>query len=144
MPSLNAIFASQILSFTGGQTHQYGDPSISKRLNFIGDPKQGDASISLSDVRQSDTATYQCKVKKAPGVDMRKVTLVVMGEEKFLFYRFYLFIVSFLFLMLLSLTWNEALSTPPVSVSEHTFLCSQNSDCSPLSQLQSSHDELKH
>ncbi|XP_044192285.1 V-set and immunoglobulin domain-containing protein 8b [Thunnus albacares] len=67
-----------ILSYTGGQTIHYGDPSLSKRLNFIADPKQGDASISLSDVRLSDTATYQCKVKKAPGVDMRKVTLVVM------------------------------------------------------------------
>ncbi|XP_071338356.1 V-set and immunoglobulin domain-containing protein 8b [Trachinotus anak] len=83
-----------ILSYTGGQTHHYGDASLSKRLRFIGDPKQGDASISFSDVRLSDTATYQCKVKKAPGVDMRKVTLVVMvppsvpkcwvegGEEK--------------------------------------------------------------
>ncbi|XP_062273000.1 V-set and immunoglobulin domain-containing protein 8b [Scomber scombrus] len=67
-----------ILSYTGGQIHHYGDASISKRLKFIAEPKQGDASISLSDVKLSDTATYQCKVKKAPGVDMRKVTLVVM------------------------------------------------------------------
>ncbi|XP_070689813.1 V-set and immunoglobulin domain-containing protein 8b [Pempheris klunzingeri] len=67
-----------ILSFTGGQTLQYGDPGLSRRLKFTGDPKQGDASISLSDVRSSDTNTYQCKVKKAPGVDMRKVTLLVM------------------------------------------------------------------
>ncbi|XP_023249660.1 coxsackievirus and adenovirus receptor homolog [Seriola lalandi dorsalis] len=83
-----------ILSYTGGQMHYYGDTSISKRLRFIADPKLGDASISISDVRLSDTATYQCKVKKAPGVEMRKVTLVVMvppsvpkcwvegGEEK--------------------------------------------------------------
>ncbi|KAF0033546.1 hypothetical protein F2P81_013612 [Scophthalmus maximus] len=83
-----------ILSYTGSQTHYYGDTSLSKKLRFIGDPKQGDASISISDVRLSDTATYQCKVKKAPGVDTRKVTLVVMvppsvpkcwvegGEEK--------------------------------------------------------------
>ncbi len=42
---------------------------------------QGDATVSISDVRVSDTATYQCKVKKAPGVDTRKVTLVVMGED---------------------------------------------------------------
>ncbi|XP_078106397.1 V-set and immunoglobulin domain-containing protein 8b isoform X1 [Sander vitreus] len=83
-----------ILSYTGNQTHYYSDPGVSKRLKFKGDPKLGDASISLSDVRPSDTATYQCKVKKAPGVDMRKITLVVMvppsspkcwvegGEEK--------------------------------------------------------------
>lgn len=60
--------------------HQYGDPGISSRFRFTGSPTQGDASIAISDVRVSDTATYQCKVKKAPGVDMRKVTLVVMGE----------------------------------------------------------------
>ncbi|XP_029916330.1 V-set and immunoglobulin domain-containing protein 8b [Myripristis murdjan] len=82
-----------ILSYSGGQTVHY-DPSLSKRLSFTGDPKQGDASIAISDVKISDTATYQCKVKKTPGVDMRKVTLVVMvrpsvpkcwvegGEEK--------------------------------------------------------------
>lgn len=66
--------------------HQYADPSLSKRLKFTADPSQGDASISVSDAKASDTATYQCKVKKAPGVDMRKVTLVVMGEEEFLFF----------------------------------------------------------
>ncbi|XP_070760478.1 V-set and immunoglobulin domain-containing protein 8b [Enoplosus armatus] len=83
-----------MLSYTGGQMHRYGDPSVSNRLNFIGNPKQGDASISISDVRLSDAATYQCKVKKAPGVDMRKVSLMVLvpptapkcwvegGEEK--------------------------------------------------------------
>ncbi|XP_068422556.1 V-set and immunoglobulin domain-containing protein 8b [Clinocottus analis] len=83
-----------ILSYTGGLMHHYGDYGVSKRLKFTGDPKQGDASISFSGVKTSDTGTYQCKVKKAPGVDMRKVTLVVMvppsvpkcwvegGEEK--------------------------------------------------------------
>ncbi|XP_074526912.1 V-set and immunoglobulin domain-containing protein 8b [Halichoeres trimaculatus] len=67
-----------ILSFTGGLMHRYGNPSISSRLNFIGNPKQGDASIAISNLKLSDTATYQCKVKKAPGVDVRKVTVVVM------------------------------------------------------------------
>ncbi|XP_049572623.1 V-set and immunoglobulin domain-containing protein 8b [Syngnathus scovelli] len=66
-----------ILAFTEGRIHNY-DPSLSGRISFTGDPKQGDASIELSDLRLSDTATYQCKVKKSPGVDMRKVTVVVM------------------------------------------------------------------
>ncbi|CAI5650998.1 unnamed protein product [Oreochromis niloticus] len=82
-----------ILSYTGGQTY-YPDPNLSKRLSFTGNPDQGDASISITDVRVSDTATYQCKVKKIPGIDMRKITLVVLvppstpkcwvegGEEK--------------------------------------------------------------
>lgn len=64
--------------------HRYGDPGVSARFNFTGDPTQGDASIAVSELRGSDTATYQCKVKKAPGVDMRKVTLVVLGEGHFL------------------------------------------------------------
>ncbi|XP_041856634.1 V-set and immunoglobulin domain-containing protein 8b [Melanotaenia boesemani] len=66
-----------ILSYTGGQIH-YNDPSLANRISFTGDPNQGDASISFSNVKLSDTGTYQCKVKKLPGVDMRKVTLVVM------------------------------------------------------------------
>lgn len=80
--NLIANFASQILSYTGGQTHFY-DSSFSNRLKFLADPTLGDASISISGVKQSDTGTYQCKVKKAPGVDMRKVTLVVLGEDSF-------------------------------------------------------------
>ncbi|XP_041644168.1 V-set and immunoglobulin domain-containing protein 8b [Cheilinus undulatus] len=67
-----------ILSFTGGSMHRYGDPSVSSRLTFTGDPKKGDASVAIRDLRLKDTATYQCKVKMAPGVDVRKVTVVVM------------------------------------------------------------------
>lgn len=80
-----------VLSFSGGQTHQYGG---GRRLSFTSDPSLGDASVLLSDLQLTDTATYQCKVKRSPGVDTRKVTLVVMvppsvpkcwvegGEEK--------------------------------------------------------------
>ncbi|KAM4745088.1 V-set and immunoglobulin domain-containing protein 8b isoform 2-T2 [Anableps anableps] len=82
-----------ILSYAAAEMHHY-DPELSKRLKFLTEPNQGDASISISGLRASDTGTYQCKVKKAPGVDMRKVTLVVLvspsvpkcwvdgGEEK--------------------------------------------------------------
>ncbi|XP_061119550.1 V-set and immunoglobulin domain-containing protein 8a isoform X1 [Conger conger] len=68
-----------ILSFAGGRKWIHGDPSLTKGLDFrAGDPSHGDASISISALEVSHTGTYQCKVKKAPGVDMRKVTLVVM------------------------------------------------------------------
>lgn len=76
--------AAQILSYTGGQLLHYAEAGLAKRLKFTGDPKRGDATISIANVLVSDTGTYQCKVKKAPGVDMRKVTLVVMGEQKLL------------------------------------------------------------
>lgn len=68
-----------ILSYTGGQTHRYGDPAVSSRFRFTGSPTAGDASIAISEARVSDTATYQCKVKKAPGVDTYKLTLLVMA-----------------------------------------------------------------
>ncbi|KAM9743265.1 V-set and immunoglobulin domain-containing protein 8b [Menidia menidia] len=66
-----------ILSYTGGQTHHY-DMGLAKRIKFTGDPKLGDASVSISDLKDSDSGTYQCKVKKSPGVDMRKVSLRVL------------------------------------------------------------------
>ena len=74
--------AAQILSFTGGQTLHYATSSLTKRMTFVGNPATGDASVSITAVEVGDTATYQCKVKKAPGVDMRKVTLVVLGEHE--------------------------------------------------------------
>ncbi|KTF71751.1 hypothetical protein cypCar_00045199, partial [Cyprinus carpio] len=67
-----------ILSYTGGKQYQLGSPDLMSRLKFAGDPSLGDATVSVSSVKVSDTATYQCKVKKAPGVDSRKVTLVVL------------------------------------------------------------------
>lgn len=85
---------SLILSYTGGSMHYYGTWDLKDRFKFITDPKNGDASVSVTNLQSKDTATYQCKVKKAPGVDTRKVTLVVMvppsrpkcwvegGEEK--------------------------------------------------------------
>ncbi|TNN70696.1 Coxsackievirus and adenovirus receptor [Liparis tanakae] len=118
-----------ILSHTGGKMHHYGDYGVSKRLKFIGDPMQGDASISFADVRLSDTGTYQCKVKKAPGVDMRKVTLVVMGEEE-------------------SLTgFTRLFSQPSHSSFKLSFMRNvdalHTSDSSPRAHLYSSHHELK-
>ncbi|XP_026109459.1 coxsackievirus and adenovirus receptor homolog [Carassius auratus] len=67
-----------ILSYTGGKQYQLGNPDLMSRLKFAGDPSLGDATVSISSVKVSDTATYQCKVKKAPGIDSRKLTLVVL------------------------------------------------------------------
>lgn len=44
------------------------------------DPSQGDASLSIASLTASHAGTYQCKVKKAPGVDSRKISLIVMGN----------------------------------------------------------------
>ncbi|XP_058639779.1 V-set and immunoglobulin domain-containing protein 8b isoform X2 [Onychostoma macrolepis] len=67
-----------ILSYTGGKQYQLGSPDLMSRFKFVGDPSRGDATVSFSSLKVSDMATYQCKVKKTPGIDSRKVTLVVM------------------------------------------------------------------
>uniref|UniRef100_A0A4W4FIK5 Ig-like domain-containing protein n=1 Tax=Electrophorus electricus TaxID=8005 RepID=A0A4W4FIK5_ELEEL len=67
-----------ILSYSGGTVYKLGDPGLMSRLKCVGDPGQGDASIFISPLQASDTATYECKVKKPPGIDSRKVTLVVL------------------------------------------------------------------
>ncbi|KAI1905008.1 hypothetical protein AGOR_G00011530 [Albula goreensis] len=70
---------SLILSFTGRSKWIHGDPSLMKSLDFKeADPSMGDASIFISAVEVFHTGTFQCKVKRAPGVDMRKITLLVM------------------------------------------------------------------
>ncbi|XP_061462705.1 V-set and immunoglobulin domain-containing protein 8-like [Rhineura floridana] len=49
-----------------------------ERVTFaIPDPSQYDASINLQDVQISDSATYECKVKKST-VATRKVTITVL------------------------------------------------------------------
>ncbi|XP_067250440.1 V-set and immunoglobulin domain-containing protein 8b isoform X1 [Chanodichthys erythropterus] len=67
-----------ILSYTGGKQYQLGNPDLMSRMKFVGDPSRGDATITFSTLKVSDTSTYQCKVKKTPGIDSRKVTLVVL------------------------------------------------------------------
>ncbi|XP_058644773.1 V-set and immunoglobulin domain-containing protein 8a isoform X1 [Onychostoma macrolepis] len=68
-----------IISYTGGRKYTHGDSDIMKGVGFTAtDPSQGDASLSIASLTASHAGTYQCKVKKAPGVDSRKISLIVM------------------------------------------------------------------
>lgn len=67
-----------ILSYTGGKQYQLGSPDLMSRFKFVADPSRGDATVNMTNLKAPDTATYQCKVKKTPGIDTRKVTLVVL------------------------------------------------------------------
>lgn len=140
--SLSAVVASQLLSYTAGQTYYYGGGDISKRLRFTGDPKMGDASIAIANVRLSDTATYECKVKKAPGVDTRKVTVVVMGEEEFLYTGFTCsFSQPSLGLLLNVADIQKECLRSVVFFSyhcDHTFLCSYTQTC-PITSPEPEH-----
>ncbi|XP_075885965.1 coxsackievirus and adenovirus receptor homolog isoform X1 [Nelusetta ayraudi] len=68
-----------LISYTSGSTYVHGNAGFTKSLSFAAnDPSAGDASLSMVLLTPAQSATYQCKVKKSPGVDMLKVSLVVM------------------------------------------------------------------
>ncbi|XP_056289137.1 coxsackievirus and adenovirus receptor homolog [Pseudoliparis swirei] len=68
-----------LLSYTSGTIHIHGYLALARGLRFAApDPSTGDASISIAPLSPAHSATYRCKVRKSPGVDTRKVTLVVM------------------------------------------------------------------
>ncbi|NXF78385.1 CXAR protein, partial [Sclerurus mexicanus] len=51
------------------------------RMQFTNpDPRSGDASLDIQNLKAADTGTYQCKVKKAPGVQRIKIQLTVLGK----------------------------------------------------------------
>ncbi|XP_047228592.1 coxsackievirus and adenovirus receptor homolog [Girardinichthys multiradiatus] len=67
-----------LLSYTRGAKYYHGGPRDAEGFSFAaGDPSKGDASLSISQLSRIHSATYQCKVRKSPGVDTRKVSLVV-------------------------------------------------------------------
>ena len=71
----------QVILYSGDRTYEdYYEPMVG-RVHFNSpDPKKGDASINLTGLKPTDSGTYQCKVKKAPGIRSRKMQLIVMGE----------------------------------------------------------------
>ena len=76
------LFFHQLISYTSGTTYVHGNHVLTEGLSFASpDPSMGDASILIAPLSSAHSATYQCKVKKSPGVDMRKVSLVVMGKS---------------------------------------------------------------
>lgn len=71
----------QVILYSGDRAYEdYYEP-MRGRVHFnSADPKTGDASINLTGLKSSDSGTYQCKVKKAPGIRSKKMLLRVMGE----------------------------------------------------------------
>uniref|UniRef100_A0A3P9MBU5 CXADR Ig-like cell adhesion molecule n=1 Tax=Oryzias latipes TaxID=8090 RepID=A0A3P9MBU5_ORYLA len=68
-----------VILYSGDRAYDNYYPPMKGRVHFnSADPKNGDASITLTGLKSSDTGTYQCKVKKAPGIGSRKMLLIVM------------------------------------------------------------------
>ncbi|XP_047235639.1 coxsackievirus and adenovirus receptor homolog [Girardinichthys multiradiatus] len=68
-----------VILYSGDRVYEdYYEP-MKGRVHFnTPDPKSGDASINLTGLKSTDSGTYQCKVKKAPGIGSRKMQLIVM------------------------------------------------------------------
>ncbi|KAM3933995.1 coxsackievirus and adenovirus receptor isoform 2-T2 [Leptodactylus fuscus] len=65
-----------VIVFTGKPYPQEGQ--LKGRVDFVSPtPEDGDASIVISNLKEIDSGTYQCKVKKLPGTQNKKVTLNV-------------------------------------------------------------------
>lgn len=59
--------------------HYYA--AMTGRMQFTNpDPRSGDGSLDILNLKSADTGTYQCKVKKAPGVQSQKIQLTVLGK----------------------------------------------------------------
>lgn len=70
-----------LISYTSGTKYIHSDNTLARGLDFAApDPSRGDASLSIPLLSAAHSATYQCKVRKSPGVDMRKVSLLVMAK----------------------------------------------------------------
>lgn len=68
-----------VLLYAGDRAYEDYYTPLKGRVHFNSpDPKNGDASITLTGLKSSDSGTYQCKVKKAPGIRSRKILLNVM------------------------------------------------------------------
>lgn len=54
-----------IIWLTGGLIHNHLYYPLKGRVHFTSpDPQNGDASLTITDLKLKDTGTYQCKVKK--------------------------------------------------------------------------------
>ncbi|KAM4546984.1 coxsackievirus and adenovirus receptor homolog [Fundulus diaphanus] len=68
-----------VILYSGDRVYEDYYQPMKGRVHFnTPDPKNGDASINLTGLKSSDSGTYQCKVKKAPGIGSKKMKLIVM------------------------------------------------------------------
>uniref|UniRef100_A0A8C8W7T5 Coxsackie virus and adenovirus receptor n=1 Tax=Peromyscus maniculatus bairdii TaxID=230844 RepID=A0A8C8W7T5_PERMB len=84
-PSDNQKVDQVIILYSGDKIYDNYYPDLKGRVHFTNsDVQSGDASINVTNLQLSDIGTYQCKVKKAPGVANKKILLTVLGKVPFL------------------------------------------------------------
>lgn len=73
------LIPHKLLSYHDNRVIYPGPPDLQQRVGFISpDPSLYDASMQLRDVQITDSATYECKVKKTTEAS-HKVTITVQG-----------------------------------------------------------------
>ncbi|KFO24151.1 Coxsackievirus and adenovirus receptor like protein [Fukomys damarensis] len=78
-PADNQQVDQVIILYSGDKIYDNYYEALKGRVHFTSsDLKSGDASINVTNLQLSDIGTYQCKVKKAPGVANKKVLLTVL------------------------------------------------------------------
>uniref|UniRef100_A0A8C3X8N3 CXADR Ig-like cell adhesion molecule n=1 Tax=Catagonus wagneri TaxID=51154 RepID=A0A8C3X8N3_9CETA len=80
-PADNQKVDQVIILYSGDKIYDDYYQDLKGRVHFTSnDLKSGDASINVTNLQLSDIGTYQCKVKKAPGVGNKKIQLTVLGK----------------------------------------------------------------
>uniref|UniRef100_A0A8C0DHB2 CXADR Ig-like cell adhesion molecule n=1 Tax=Balaenoptera musculus TaxID=9771 RepID=A0A8C0DHB2_BALMU len=80
-PADNQKVDQVIILYSGDKIYDDYYQGLKGRVHFTStDLKSGDASINVTSLQLSDIGTYQCKVKKAPGVGNKKIQLTVLGK----------------------------------------------------------------
>ncbi|XP_051541864.1 coxsackievirus and adenovirus receptor homolog [Myxocyprinus asiaticus] len=78
-PSDNQKEEKVVIIYSGDRAFEHYYAPLKGRVHFNSpDPKNGDASMNIMGLKATDTGTYQCKVKKVPGIASRKFLLTVM------------------------------------------------------------------
>lgn len=78
-PSDNQKEEKVVIVYSGDRAFEHYYEPLKGRVHFNSpDPKNGDASMNIMGLKATDTGTYQCKVKKVPGIGSRKFLLTVM------------------------------------------------------------------
>uniref|UniRef100_A0A665UDZ3 Ig-like domain-containing protein n=1 Tax=Echeneis naucrates TaxID=173247 RepID=A0A665UDZ3_ECHNA len=68
-----------IIWYTGGIIYDNLYGPLKQRVHFTSpEPQDGIASITVTDLKHTDSGTYQCKVKKLPDIASKNLILSVM------------------------------------------------------------------
>ncbi|GAB1294562.1 CAR-like soluble protein [Apodemus speciosus] len=80
IPQYSHLLGLQIIMYAVDKIYSDFYQDLKGRVHFrSNDIASGDASIKIRNARPADSGTYQCRVKKAPGVAMTTVQLVVVA-----------------------------------------------------------------